>query len=182
MHFSTFKFPFRNLKTLFPPSTLSLQILGFSVFLACTVKETEIDTAGFPRKERQFNIAMWCRKLSSTSGAPPGSGVSWGPGVPGAAEVSGISSWHKEIPGAQSLSFKRDALMQRDVFVIYSVTSLLPASSTAVLFIFFQDSVTLINCSLLKYCINISISLLFLVCWRELLQNLTQFVSWLAIL
>lgn len=33
--------------------------------------------------------------------------------------------WHKAIPGAQPLSFKREALMQRAVFVIHSVTSLL---------------------------------------------------------
>lgn len=66
-------------------------MLGFRVFLACIVKGAEIDTAGFSRKEQQFNIAVWCRKLPSTSGAAPGSGVSWGPGVPGAAAVSGIS-------------------------------------------------------------------------------------------
>lgn len=66
-------------------------MLGFSVFLSCVVKRGEIDTAGFPRKEQQFNIAVWCRKLPNTSDAAPGSGVSWGPGVPGAAEVSGIS-------------------------------------------------------------------------------------------
>lgn len=78
-------------KHLFPLSILSLQMLGFRVFLAYIVKRAEIDTAGFSRKEWQFNIAVWCRKLPSTTDAVPRSGVSWGPGVPGAVAVSGTS-------------------------------------------------------------------------------------------
>lgn len=168
----------------FPLTIFSLQMLGFRVFLACIVKGAETGTAGFSRKEQQFNLAVWCRKLPSTRDAAPGSGVSWGPGAPGAAAVSAVScsSGTKQSLERNPFHLKEMHLCWElcacDLFCHFTVTYLFYCSPV---YFFSQDLVTLINCSLLKYYMNISISLLFLVHWRELFQNLTQFVSWLVI-
>jgi len=76
------------------------------VFLACVLKEDEMDTAGFAEQEQQLHVAVWCMGLPSAMDAARASGTSCRLGGSGAAAAAsgrqqGIScsSGTKQSPG-----------------------------------------------------------------------------------